>query len=80
LGFFIQCFFGFHVRLFTPWFTPPPPPPPPAFGLIYMGAIDKPRKTTSLCDPLLFLLPEVQVEITLTIWGWWEGRGRVYSI
>ncbi len=28
-------------------------PPPPAFGLTYEGAVDQPRQTTSLCDPLL---------------------------
>jgi hypothetical protein len=28
-------------------------PLPPAFGLIYEGTIGQPRKTTSLCNPLL---------------------------
>ncbi len=30
-------------------------PLPPVFGFIYVyeGAIDQPRKTTSLCDPLI---------------------------
>jgi hypothetical protein len=30
-----------------------PPPPSPAFGLIYEGAIDQPRSTTSHFNPLI---------------------------
>jgi len=47
--------FGLHVhctRLYSLAETPNPLHPP-AFGLIYEGAIGQPRKTTSLCDPLL---------------------------
>jgi hypothetical protein len=46
--------FGLHVhmQLYSLNVTPQLPPPP-AFGLIYVGAIGRPRKTTSFCDPLL---------------------------
>ncbi len=36
-----------------------PPPIPPAFGLIYEGVTGQPRKTTSVCDPLMARLAEL---------------------
>ncbi len=45
-----QSLFGLHVHICTHWLRPRNIPP--AFGLIYEGAIDQPRQTTSLCDPL----------------------------
>ncbi len=32
-----------------------PPTPSPPFRLIYEGAIDQPRQTTSLCNPLILV-------------------------
>jgi hypothetical protein len=37
--------------------NPRPTPPPSPRRLVYEGAIGQPRQTTSLCDPLLGLLP-----------------------
>ncbi len=42
-----------HVHSCTHWLRPRNAPPPHAFGLVYEGAIGQPRRTTSLCDPLV---------------------------
>jgi hypothetical protein len=44
----------FHVHSCTLWLSPRNPPrPPPYLGSLHESTIGKPRKTTSLCDPVL---------------------------
>jgi hypothetical protein len=43
------------VYSFTYRLRPRNSPVSPVFGLIYEGAIDQPRLTTSLCNPLVYV-------------------------
>jgi hypothetical protein len=56
----LQRLFGLHVTLCTKLYslaeTPQPPPIPRIWTRKYEGAIDQPRHTTSLYDPLAGML------------------------
>jgi hypothetical protein len=70
----LQSFIWAPVYSWTHWLRPRNSPPPPAFWLIYEVAIGQPRKTISLCNPLLMTKlwrrPCLVVFLILTLWMW----------
>ncbi len=51
--------FNWAPAVFIGWLGPRNSPPPThAFGLLYEGAIGRPRQTTSLCNPLIKAVSE----------------------
>ncbi len=82
----LQSLFGLLCTAELIGWDPETPSPPPSFGLICESAIGQPRKTTSLCDPLVFtysskycrlLYCKLKLKILYTrAYLWWAGELR----
>jgi hypothetical protein len=67
----LQSLFGIGIHVHSCWYryslAETTHTPPSAFRLIYEGAIGQPRKTTSLCNPLVYLA-EFRIRIPSGQW------------